>query len=448
MSQTGAPTLVLVDPVEANHEWYAVAGLLKRHGVVARPIAPAALADGGAGPAADVVVLAGKTDRGLGWVEQVLGAVGGRARCLVAGREASYQAEAIQRLAAGRATVVVGDPHRVVLDAFQGVWPAEARVTAPAWDPDDYEPAYPGERWTGRTAYLRLGAGCERTCGYCPFGHCFERLYGPGRRRCREPARIVDEARGWVERGHRAFRLVADQVLGEDGRANGAFEETCAGIGRLCEDASVAFTATPRDLLAHRDVLERCGRRVRLRPAVAFDFVTDDMMARFRLPSRQPDHAGVVQWVAERGLEAEAHFIFLHPWLRSAQVLALLQWIAAAFPALVARDPRRARRWLVQLLCSALSVDAVTPPDAALRAELARAAPDAGALTFAAAGLAILRDPSAAERLAAALLTRPRWPEAFARAGAAVLAFGEARGRVDVAATRDAAGRLLAALEA
>lgn len=421
VDHSGRQTILLpVDPQEGNHEWYSLLGFLMHRGYAMR--APClALCERKEGQGT-IVLLAGKADRRLERAGEILKTFGPSWRTAIVGREVAYQHEAYRLMLGGRGRAVPGDPHHFVAAILEGRSGAEVPEL---WDPADYRCSYLDAPWIGNTAYLRFGNGCQRSCGYCPYGYHFQRIYGSDRVRVRPAAALEREIDQWVSAGKRDFRLVADQVLICPEEHNDSLEEVCKMIASRANGNRVFFTTTPSDVVRNRRLLARCQRQVSLRIMLCFDLMVDPMLARFDLPSREGEIAEAVNVLSSLRIEILPHFIFLHPFMNSASVLRVIDLIERIVPKVHALKDPSAVAFIRSLFCSALRQDEVTPPDPQLRLDLEHSVPEAGALGLAAVMIRLFHSEALYSRFVQAIQKHADWPKRLAAACRDLVVRGE-----------------------
>jgi hypothetical protein len=408
----GRQTILLpVDPLEGNHEWYSLLGFLQHRGYPIQPISAVNFEPYKGKISA--ILLAGKTDRHHERTKKILRSINQSWEVAIVGREVAYQHEAYCKILGDRGRAFSGDPHFFVETLLKGSDAEEAPVL---WNPGEYRCSYLDAPWTGNTAYIRLSNGCQRTCGYCPYGYHFQRLYGADRVLTRPVAEIEKEIVLWDASGRRDFRLVADQVLICPEERNDYLEDVCRLIARRTNGSRVSFTTTPCDVINNRRLLADCQQQVSLRIFLCFDTMVDPLLARFNLPYREAQISEAVNLLTSLRIDVYPHFIFINPFMNCASILRTIDLIEEIIPKIKFLDWQASVDFVRSLFCSALRQDEVTPADPMLRLDLKNCVPDAGALGFAAVMMRLFHSEALRFRFAQTLRTYADWPNRFVAA--------------------------------
>jgi hypothetical protein len=155
--------------------------------------------------------------------------------------------------------VVYGEPYATVAHLVRNPHALEgalgSALVGSLWNPDEFRhPSRP----EGDSPYpILTSVGCNRTCGYCPVGATFSRIYGHDYgRRSRNSAAIAQDI--LEAQAHKAQRFVflADQFLDVDPVNNGSLMELAADWYRVQPTRPhVGFTVGPLEVLTNVELL-------------------------------------------------------------------------------------------------------------------------------------------------------------------------------------------------
>ena len=380
-----APALVTTGPDPLPYDLRRLAGRLAFDGVpfTVEPTACGAVppdfecrADG------TYVLIGSKHDRELHQLGAWRDSLRSARAVVMAGREVTYQQE---RLSPPRRneTIISGDPEETVV-SLAGSRPGRAIVRGTPWDPARFVAAsIPA--CGSRTALVLYSAGCERRCGYCPYGPAFEALYGAARRAVRSVENVAADIRRCAAAGFTAVRLEADQAFASgNGAANAAFADLAREVRSMGPDApALQLTLSTRDVVDNATVLREAARLVRCHVFLNVDFATDAMLAKFELPSTTATHLEALRVLHESAIAFTIHFIFFHPWLDAGGIHATLRLLRDAQPLFARNAVPFAAALVHQVLLTSLQTDRCIPSNAVLREEAKSVRPDPVAMRFA-----------------------------------------------------------------
>lgn len=415
------PVLIPVDGPAGNHELNGLLGYLRYHNITAQVIPPARLLCYSHKEEQTFILLAGKSDREFTIAKSVINGLKPNQRCIVAGREATFQWQRFVKLLDGRGPVVIGDPHEIIKKVFLGYkFPiTETHFKSPKWNPNEYQFGNVEGLNTScnSTAYIFYSTGCERECGYCPFGYNFSHVagYGSDHWRIRPISSLRNEIRVLARAGYTVFRLVADQILHSETSKNILLEQLCQIIAKEAgANAVVKFTASSFDVCNNKNLLIKCRSALNLKINLSLDFIVDDMMRRFRLPSRERDHAEAVKILSNIDAFGEIYCIFIHPWLQERQIQRFLNWMETVLPVIIKYDVIKGEHFFFNYFSSVFHFDATTPPDTQLRKLLTETIPEQKALNFVELISYFFSNSNLKQQLHEFIISSQNWPILFA----------------------------------
>lgn len=310
-----------------------------------------------------------------------------RARIVVmAGREVTYQQE--QLLPLGKNELVVyGDPEDTVAELLREEtcateWRGQ-RFRGTVWDPKHFAGARIAADRPGAARVL-LSAGCNRQCGYCPYGYNFTATYGRQHGiRFRPAGQVIEDLRRCAEAGFASVRLEADQAFDDAPEHNEIFSDIATVLDASGAALRCEVTLASADVIRNSRILESCASRGRWHVYLNVDFASDSMLRKFRLASSVQDHLSAFELLNRFGISFDVNFIFFHPWLDALQIAATLDFLRTSARYFRDRATPFAHVLLHQFLLTSFQTDACIPADPALRDDALTTPSDVTAMRFA-----------------------------------------------------------------
>lgn len=337
---------------------------------------------------------------------------------IIAGREASFQRSARACSLAPNEILVYGEAEQAVASLVvpggrsRLVLARGTAIPGGQWDPNEFvDPQLGPAGQKGSGVLFRVG--CNRVCGYCPYGFHHRAVYGASDSiRTRAPSAVAADVMARADAGASSVRLLADQAFHDDPDENRVLAVIARTLNRRgYAGILLGLSLKSVDVVRNAGLLKEVAADVRLHVRIGMDFASGDTMREFQLPGGAAHHVEALRVCAAAGVSTTIDFIFLHPLLRLADVRRTLGLLRDALPYVVDGRAETLESVIRQVLLTGLQCDECIPAEPRLRQAIREARPDAATLASVARlldrieHLDLLRaTPARAPRSAAAVL--------------------------------------------
>jgi hypothetical protein len=333
------------------------------------------------------VILGSKRDRQMVSLTRLRHQLSGCALVVLGGWELTFHARHLENTLGSNEALVCGDPEYTVSTLAKSERPFLGEglrtITGQLWDPNDYV-APPAECAAGTHRRVLWRVGCNRVCGYCPFGYHLRKIYGNGDLiRTRTEGSIIGEVAQCVQSGAEVITLVADQAFHDDPNKNTSFVDVCGAAarqGRKSVTLNVGLASC--DVARNAEIIRKASSSTRLYFRLNVDFTSPRLLTRFNSPSRRESHVEALRICHELDIPFKINYIFAHPLLTSDDVYDLCEFLRHSV-LFFSHNRRPFGHYLFNdFFLTRLDADTVSPADPRLRSDLLMATPEARAQNF------------------------------------------------------------------
>lgn len=284
-----------------------------------------------------VVAIASKYDENWTRLDELCDAFRSSGQEIVlAGRELTHGRERFLSSRTAGEEVIFGDCAKTLsvrlLNRATAPMPGRLHV-GELLDASQYETPFDILRDSDNTVLWSIG--CSHACGYCLYGSSFREVYGDRHQpRFRGPNNVCGDIRHLLELGHRTVRLCGDQILRDSPHQNLPFLDLCHLLGRSPEANGMILRATvsTKNVVENYDTLRECAKSIGLLLDLKIDFVSDECLRFFQLPTEKRFHLDALRICSVLGIPFEINYIFEHPLLTEEQINEFFEFLRLAQP--------------------------------------------------------------------------------------------------------------------
>ncbi|GIM28319.1 hypothetical protein CPJCM30710_09850 [Clostridium polyendosporum] len=239
------------------------------------------------------------------------------------------------------------------------------------WNPDEYLMTECDSYIKGKTGYVLYSTGCNRICAYCSCGANYKSVYNEADLiRKRKTVDVFNDIERLYKKDIKRIRLVAEQVLHEDFEKNHDFFQLCEMLNSSgLSDIRLEFTTSTFDVVQNIGILERAAKKVNLALYLNIDFVSQDVLDKFKLPSSLSSHREALKFCSKEKIPFNINYIFYHPWLNEKGINDLIGFLKETSGYFSHNPTPFGYLVITQMLLTSFRPSSYEPSDPVLKAE-------------------------------------------------------------------------------